>query len=226
MAQNDYFSFGDEELESEIDLADLSEGYPDQAVALAEPFDGIPAGEDDLGSVAERAARPRGDSTKGSSEKRLPSSRRTLVLAALASGLLVLFLIRAAISGLTAGEPVARSQAIPSVTRPAATAPVDLQARQAEALRASRQRAAERQRARRHKARTRRRARRGRQRGKDARARRAEPEAVSSAPEAPAPEYVPPTYEPAPPASSPEPAPSPPSEDHLQDGSHSPEFGL
>jgi hypothetical protein len=226
MAQNDYFSFGDEELESELDLDDLSEGHPDQAVALAEPFDGVPASEYELGSVAERAARPRGDSTKRSPEKRLPSSRRTLVLAALASGLLVLFLLRAAISGLTSGEPVAQSQANRSVTRRVAPSTAELEVRRADAVQASRQRAAERQRARRHKAQTRRRARRGRQRVKESRKRKTEPEAISSAPEAPAPEYVPPAYEPAPPASSPEPAPSPPSEDHPQDGAHSPEFGL
>ena len=233
MAQDDYFSFGNEEFESELDLADLGDAYPDQALALVEPPEEVPAGEDESGPAAKRAVRPRGDSAKGSSEKRLPSSRRARVFAALALGLLALFLIRIAISALSGGEPAVQIQAGTGEARPAAPSAADLEARRrAEAIRASRERAAERQRARQHRAQTRRRARRRRQRAaterhqrvKERGAQAAAQEEAAAATEAPAPEYIPPTYEPTPPADSP--APEPSSEGHLRNGASSPEFGL
>lgn len=233
MAQDDYFSFGDEDFESELDLADLQEGFPDQALALAEPPESAPIGEEGFESAAKRAARPRGDSEKGSSERRLPSSRRIRVLAALALGLLALFLVRIGVSALAGGEPSDRSQASAAEARPAAPSAAVLEARRrAAAIRASRERAAERQRTRQHRAQTRRRARRRRQRAaaerhqhaKQRREREAAQEEAAAAAEAPAPEYVPPTYEPAPPPSTP--APAPPSEGHIHNGASSPEFGL
>jgi len=244
MPQVDYFSFGDEELDAELDLIDLRGDSPDQAVALVEPLAGdeLGADEDWFGSSAERAARPRGDSKIGSSERRLPSSRRTRTVAAVALGLLALFLVRTAISTLGGGEPAAQSASASKSTstrtaRSAAPTAADLDARRAEGIRASRERAAEGQRVRQHRAQTRRRARRRRQRiaaerQQHARVRRAQAasrEEASAAPaEGPATDYVPPTYEPAPPPSSPapEPAPEPPSQPHIQNGANSPEFGL
>jgi len=236
MAQDDYFSFGDEDLESELELADLREDFPDQALALAEPPEPAPIGEDGFESAAKRAARPRGDSENGSSERRLPSSRRTRVFAVLALGLLALFLVRIGVSALAGGEPTDRSQASSPEARPAAPSTAVFETRRrAAALRASRERAAERQRARQHRAQTRRRARRRRQRAaierhqsaKHRREREAAQEEAATA-EAPAPEYAPPTYEPASPPSTPapEPAPAPPSEGHIHSGATSPEFGL
>lgn len=247
MAQDDYFSFGDEELDAELDLTDLRGDSPDQAVVLVEPpfADEFGADEDWFGSSAKRAARPRGDSKIGSSERRLPSSRRTRTVAALALGLLALFLVRTAISTLGGGEPAAQSASASAskststrMARSAAPAAADLDARRrAEGIRASRERAAEGQRIRQHRAQTRRRARRRRQRiaaerQQHAKVRRAQAdsrEEASAAPaEGPATDYVPPTYEPAPPPSSPapEPAPEPPSQPRIRNGANSPEFGL
>jgi hypothetical protein len=247
MAQDDYFSFGDEELDTELDFIDLREGSPDQAVALVEPPAVDEGGADEywFGSSAERAARPRGDSKNGSSERRLPSSRWTRTVAALALGLLALFLIRTGISTLGGGEPATQSASAnrststsTRVARPATPAPADLNARrQAESARASRQSAAEGQRVRQHRAQTRRRARRRRQRiagerqrhAKVRRAQTASQEEASAAPaDGPATDYAPPTHEPAPPPSSPvpEPAPEPSSQPHIQNGANSPEFGL
>ena len=228
MKQDDYFSFGDEEL----DLADPERELPDQALALAEPPDAARDGDGLLGPAAKRAARSRGDSEQGSSERRRPSSRQARGLAAIALGLLALLFVRIALSALGGADPAAQNPAGTS-TRHAAPSTADLEARRrAEAARASRERAAERQRARQHRARTRRRARRrrrvaeGRRRAKE---RRSEKQArEEAAVEAPAPEYVPPAYESSPPPSAPapEPAPEPPGEGHLHDGSSSPEFGL
>jgi hypothetical protein len=237
MAQDDYFSFGDEDFESELGLGDLREDFPGQALALAEPPEPAPIGEDGFESAAKRAARPRGDSENGSSERRLPSSRRTRVFAALALGLLALFLVRIGVSALGGGEPSDRSQASATEARSAAPSAAVLEARRrTAALRASRERAAERQRARQHRAQTRHRARRRRQRAgaerhqnaKQRREREAAQEEAAATAEAPAPEDVPPTYEPAPPPSTPapEPDPAPPSEGHIQNGASSPEFGL
>jgi len=232
MAQDDYFSFGDEELEGELELADLGRDQPDQDLALVEPPDAgeVRADEDRFGPAAKRAARPRGDSKKGSSERRRPSSRRTRIFAALALGFLALFLGGIAISGLSGGEPAVQDQASTSTAPPVAPSAADLEARRAETIGSSRERTAERQRALQHRAQTRRHARRHRQRRTAERRQRVKQrlakEEAASAVEGPAPEYVPPTYEPAPPPSSPapEPAPGPPTEIHS--GASSPEFGL
>lgn len=237
MAPDDYFSFGDEDLEGELDFSDLEGDSTDLALALVERPVEDSAGEDGFGSAAERAARPRGDSENGSSERRLPSSRRTRLFVVLALGVLALLVVRVAISALDGGPSRGQSHGAASEPRSTAQLPANLSAqRPAEAIRASRERAAERQRVRQHRAQTRRRARRRReraaaerhQRAKEHRAQEAEQAVPAPAPEMPAPEYVPPPYEPAPSASSPEreALPSPPSEPHIQNGSSSPEFGL
>jgi hypothetical protein len=238
MAQDDYFSFGDEELEAELNLTDLGPDPGGNPVALVEPPDGAEefgADEDWFGSPTEGVERPRGDS-KGSLERRLPSSWRTRVLGGLALCLLILFLCRTVISTLGGDEPAVQNSA-PTTSRSAPPSAVDLDAgRRAEAIRASRQRAVESQRARQHRALTRRRARRRRQRKAAERHQRANvhrsqaeaQEEPSDTVEVPAPVYTPPTYEPAPPPSSPppEPAPEPPGEPHIQNGAKSSEFGL
>jgi hypothetical protein len=237
MAQDEYFSFGDEDLDGELDFSDFEEDSSDLALAVAERPQETFAGESGFESAAKRAARPRGDSEKGSSERRLPSSRRTRLFVALTLGVLGLLFARVAISALDGGTSGGQEHRIATEVRPAAPSSANRSAQErAEAIRANHERAAERQRVRQHRAQTRRHARRRRERAaaerrqhaKERQAQEAEQEAAAPAPEASAPEYVPPPYEPAPPASSPEPEapPAPPSGDHIHNGSSSQEFGL
>lgn len=233
MAQDDFFSFGDEELEAELSLPDLGDGLQAQAIDLLDPPQVVPAGEPAPRPAANQATRPRGDSKTGSSARRLPSSRPARLLAALALGLLALVLIHVVASVFAGGQGQEKSRLSESAGRSVPTPTAELAARRhAEEIRASRERAAERQRARRQRAQTRRRARRRRQRVAALRHRRntvrqpseAPSEVVTPAAEAPAAEIPAPTYvspSPTPEATSPEGG-----DGHVHNGSSSSEFGL
>jgi len=226
---DEYFTFGDEDL----DGAAEANGSFAPTVALVDRIEDPSALEDEHPSTAERAARPRGDSRSGSSERRGPSVRRTRLLVGGAVAILAVLVVRVASSafdGAGAADPgrdmVSESR---NVAEPITPSPPG--ALSAEELRASRERAAERQRVRRQRAKTRRRARRRRERRVAQRERRAEKQATSreaNAASQPEPtEYIPPTPEAAPEtAPAPEPSPPPSDEGGLQDGASSPEFGL
>ncbi len=250
MAQDEYFSFGDEDLGGDLEVPDLEEDQllGGSAVALADPPE---HGLDELGhglnepeggldeledpsSAAKRAARPRGDSKRASSARRGPSSRRMHLLAATALAVFALVVGRATIGAIDASGPAApaRDVAVGSERAVEETMPANAAA---ERLRASRERAAEQQQVRQRRAKTRHRARRSRDRRAAQRERRAETkqrkqkaqEASGASEEIPT-EYIPPAPEAAP-ETTPEPEPSPPpssSEAGLQDGANSPEFGL
>lgn len=245
MAQDEYFSFGDEDLGGDFQAAGLEdEGHllGGQAVALAEPPE--PPGIDFVeregtAPAAERAARPRGDSKRASSERRRPSSRRAHLLAVAALAVLTLAVVRVTIAAIDTAGPAAPKQDAVTESEGAAQDPASADADAlgaTEQLRASRERAAEGQQVRQRRAKTRNRARRSRERRAAKRERRDERQqeeqknqgtkGVSG--QVPT-EYVPPapevapetTHEPAPESSAP-----PSGEAGLQDGSSSPEFGL
>lgn len=243
MAKDDYFSFGDEDLESAFDAASPGEDEfsGPTALALADPPEPLVT-EESSPTAAKRATRPRGDSESGSSERRGPSSRRSHLAVTVTLVLAALVIVRIGISAVAGGGGASAPQ--PTIARQAersAEAQVAPPApERAEQLRASRQRAAERQQVRQRRAKTRRRARRSRQRRSEERSHRAgekreekaAQEASSDSSESPAPAYLPPpAAEPAPPTSAPapeasEPPPPPRGEGGLHDGSSSPEFGL
>jgi hypothetical protein len=235
MAKDEYFSFGDEDLGGEFDAADPVEGHlsGSAAVALADPpEEEVLGGVGDISSAAERAARPRGDSERASSERLGPAPRRTHLLVAAALVILALVVVRVTITALDGAGTAAPRQdvAAGSQSAPEAIAHSAPQSSAAEQLRASRERAAERQQVRQRRAKTRRRARRSRERRAAQRERRAEKQReqaaaqeVGGAAEPNPSEYIPPAPEAAPEA---EPSPPPSDETGMQDGASSPEFGL
>jgi hypothetical protein len=231
MAQDEFFSFGDEDLAGETDRSELTDDHlsGSPAIALADPPDAVPLGEfGNTSSAAERVRRPRGDSERASSERRRPSSRRTQLLACLALLLLAIVVVRGASSALSGAPSAAPSRDVAGeVQSPTeAIVPSAPEDSGAEQLRASRERAVERQQVRQRRAKTRRRARRSRDRRAARQERRADAQrdqAASQAPEPAAPEYIPPAPEAAPEY---DPSPPPSGETGLQDGASSPEFGL
>ena len=244
MAKDDYFSFGDEDLESAFDAASQGEDEfsGPTALAVADPPEEPLVEEEGFPTAAKRAARPRGDSESGSSERRGPSSRRSHLAFTVALVLAALVIVRVGISAVADGGGASAPQ--PNIARQSersAEAPVGPSARErTDQLRASRGRAAERQQVRQHREKTRRRARRRRERrsaerhhrAEERREERATQEASSGSSESPAPAYIPPPApEPDPSTSAPAPeaSPSPPpprGEASMRDGSSSPEFGL
>lgn len=214
MAKDDFFTFGDEDLEDTGALW-KSSGELDGAGSLA-VADAAPPYEDDrrLGRVAKGAQRSRGGSGTRSSENREPPSLRVQTVVALSvvvAGAVFLKVVLGAISGGGSAQPEVKHsasvqphvQALQSVKKPATRA------------RASRERAAQRERAQQRRALTRRRARRSRERRESDRPHRSagnliggaeprrppasqtSPESAESAPVEPIPNESPPPSEPA-----------------------------
>lgn len=240
MAQDEYFSFGDEDLDDVEAVghedADLAPESP--AVALADPPEADLDELDGLTSPAKRAARSRGDSERASSEKRRLSSRGTHLLAVLALAVLALVVVRVTITTIGPTDPTAPSHGVVSGSEElAGKKEPNAAAVASKQLRAGRERAVERQQIRERRAKTWQRARRGRDRRAAKRKQAAEREhrrqkgEEANAVSEPAPtEYLPPVPEVAPesaPESETGPSPSSPNgEAGLQDGARSPEFGL
>jgi len=225
MARDEYFSFGEEEL----DEAAAEGGSP--ALALLDRPDD-PA-EEPAGAAEMRAGSPRGDSDSGSSERARPSSGRTRTLVLCGLALLVSMVGWIALSALSGPRTTGRRDAEPSAAAgQRASAAAALRASRTAAAHARREHARERELARRRRAKTRRRARRHRQRRRAAYRREAEKRREAAAPaqpEAPASQTYVPLPEPAPEESAPSPqaAPAqPPAHGGYADGAHSSEFGL
>jgi hypothetical protein len=228
MAKDEYFSFGDEELHGAPDDFFLRE--ESGALALVDPPEDPLAAEEGSLAAEKRAARPRGDSANGSSEKRRPSTRRAHLAVAVALvlvGFLCVWVVVSALGGdarpSSASQPTAKGEVRGGTEAPAGP--------RVPAVRLSRERAAERQQIRGRRANTRRRARRHREKRKAERRRRAELlREEKSAQEVPAPEYAPPSAPEAAAPSIPEPetseANATPGSGGLHDGSSSAEFGL
>lgn len=224
MAHDDYFSFGDEEIEADLG-ADQDTGTLRLATALIGGTEEDTEIDDGAEGTPSKAA-GRDSLARKPIWERL-SSPRVLLAASLVAAV-AFGIVWFAISAPGGKEPSSRAPSTSEAEAPFPATP-PAAAVQPPVARAERQRAAERQRVRRQRAETRRRARRRRQRAASERRAHAERHRVQPDPQAPAPESPLPTYEEsAPPASSasPEPPQEPAGEPRLHDGASSPEFGL
>lgn len=251
MGKSDFFSFGDEDLGSEVAESWADSSSPQSATALAvetpgedleEPLRSMPEGLEPLEAEGpardgKGAERSRGDSAVGSSAKRKPPSRRVQGVVLLA----VLGVVIAIASVVIAPRGTESQLAVSPPTQSVANDPESPSRSSGRAgpgkapSQKGRQRAAEREQAQKKKAQTRRRARRGRAPRQGDRQRlkqRSAPKPAPSPPvETPQPAPEAPAEEQSLEAEAPPPAAEPATSDSsaeapIQDGSTSSEFGL